>query len=55
MGYRPVGELFDRYDRDDQIEFQERKVELTRANIKFKESVWTAPDGNTYNVLQKVW
>jgi hypothetical protein len=52
MGYRPCGELFDRYDRDDQIEFKERKDELTRACKLFKEFIWSAPDGDTYNVLQ---
>lgn len=54
MSYRPTGELFDRYDRDDQIEFEERKVELSKANVVFKESIWIAADGNTYNVLQRV-
>ena len=52
MGYRPRGELFDRYDRDDQIEFKERKDELTRACKSFKEFIWSAPDGDTYNILQ---
>lgn len=53
MGHRPDGELFDRYDRDDQIEFEERKDELTKADVVFKEFIWVAADGNTYNVLQK--
>lgn len=55
MGYRPDGELFDRYDRNDQIEFEERKAELTKAGISFKEFIWTAADGNTYNVIRKTW
>lgn len=54
MGYRPRGELFDRYDRDDQIEFKERKDELTRACIAFREFIWSVPDGDTYNVLQVI-
>lgn len=55
MGYRPNGELYDRYDRQDQIEFEERKYELHQSNIEFKEFIWSAADGNTYNVIQKVW
>lgn len=49
MGHRPDGEL---YDRDDQIEFEERKDELTKADVVFREFIWVAADGNTYNVLQ---
>ncbi len=50
---RPEGELFDRYDRDDQIEFELRKDELRQAGVIFEEFVWSAADGNTYNVLKE--
>lgn len=52
MDYRPSGELFDRYDRDDQIELKEREDELTQAEVVFKKFIWTAADGNTYDVIQ---